>query len=347
VTMARPLSSAHDADAPVLDVSGLTTEFATRAGVFRAVDDLTFTVRAGECLGIVGESGSGKSVAVLSVMGLVSYPGQITAGTIGFEGRDLRGLGESDLRKLRGARISIIFQDPQTSLNPLFPVGKQMTDVVHAHRSCSREEARALAIEKLKQVGISSPEQRLRAYPWELSGGLRQRVAIAMALLLDPRLVIADEPTTALDVSIQSQIIDLLMDLKERLKFAMIFVSHDLGVIANVADRMLVMYAGRAVEMGRAREILAHPSHPYTAALIASAPTLESDPTVPLQAIEGSLPLLGDMPPGCVFAPRCVHARAECLTAQPALISRDGLFNRETACYFPLTRALPGAHVDD
>jgi oligopeptide/dipeptide ABC transporter ATP-binding protein len=341
--MTPPPTPSGSATDPVLDVRGLTTEFATRAGLFRAVDDLSFSVMPGECVGIVGESGSGKSVAVLSVMGLVDYPGRIAAGEILFEGRELRGRPESELRRLRGARMSIIFQDPQTSLNPLFPVGKQMTDVIHAHRSCSKEAARALAREKLEQVGISSPEQRLRAYPWELSGGLRQRVAIAMALLLEPRLVIADEPTTALDVSIQAQIIDLLMELKDRLEFAMIFVSHDLGVIANVADRMLVMYAGRSVEMGDARGILAQPSHPYTAALIASAPTLESDPAVPLRAIEGSLPTLGAMPAGCVFAPRCAYVRAECVTAQPRLEAR-GIPGRQTACYFPLIAAPGGGH---
>ncbi|MFM9106179.1 MAG: ABC transporter ATP-binding protein [Chloroflexota bacterium] len=333
--------------APVLDVAGLTTEFTTRSGVFRAVDDLSFAVDPGECLGIVGESGSGKSVAVLSVMGLVSYPGRIAAGRIGFEGRELRGLPEADFRALRGARMSIIFQDPQTSLNPLFTVGKQMTDVVHAHRDCGREEARALAIEKLTQVGVSSPEQRLRAYPWELSGGLRQRVAIAMALLLDPRLVIADEPTTALDVSIQSQIIDLLMELKDRLRFAMIFVSHDLGVIANVADRMLVMYAGRAVEMGDARKVLARPTHPYTAALIASAPTLKSDPARPLQSIEGSLPGPGQIPQGCVFAPRCGQVRPSCREAQPPLAPQGPEPGRRTACFFPIEAAGAGAYADE
>lgn len=329
-------------DQVVLDVAGLTTEFTTRAGVFRAVDDLSLAVGRGECLGIVGESGSGKSVAVLSVMGLVNYPGRVTAGSIWFEGRDLRGLSEPDLRMLRGAQMSIIFQDPQTSLNPLFTIGKQMTDVVHAHRKCGKDEARALAIEKLTQVGVSSPEQRLRAYPWELSGGLRQRVAIAMALLLDPRLVIADEPTTALDVSIQSQIIDLLMELKDRLQFAMIFVSHDLGVIANVSDRMLVMYAGRAVETGDTLDVLARPTHPYTSALIASAPTLESDPARPLQSIEGSLPEPGSLSAGCIFAPRCGHVMEHCREAPPELIPRGPAPGRQTACFYPLNSGASG-----
>jgi oligopeptide/dipeptide ABC transporter ATP-binding protein len=319
----------------VLSVRGLTTQFATRAGAFTAVDDLSFEVRRGECLGIVGESGSGKSVASLSVMGLVDYPGRITGGEIRFQGQDLRRLSAKELRALRGSKLSIIFQDPQTSLNPLFTIGRQMTDVVRAHRRCSMAEATAHAIAKLRLVGMSAPESRLKAYPWELSGGLRQRVAIAMALLLDPVLVIADEPTTALDVSIQAQIIDLLRSLKVQLGFSLIFISHDLGVIASIAERVLVMYAGRAVEQGATRETFADPSHPYTEALLASAPTLASDSTSDLPAIEGALPQLGDHLPGCVFAPRCRYAEATCLETPPLFAPVQGRTERFAACFFP------------
>jgi oligopeptide/dipeptide ABC transporter ATP-binding protein len=320
----------------VLSVRHLTTEFETKAGAFTAVKDLSFDVARGECLGIVGESGSGKSVASLSVMGLVDYPGKVTHGVILFEGADLRKRPIKELRRLRGSKMSIIFQDPQTSLNPLFTIGRQMTDVVHAHRRCSADEARDLAIAKLKLVGMSAPESRLKAYPWELSGGLRQRVAIALALLLDPVLVIADEPTTALDVSIQAQIVDLLRTLKRGLGFSLIFISHDLGVISQIADRVLVMYAGRAVEQGPAHSTFAVPAHPYSAALLASAPTLRSDRNHRLQAIEGSLPQMHDRISGCVFAPRCPYAQEACTRAEPPFRDLPDVVERQVACYFPL-----------
>ena len=319
---------------PTLSVRNLTTVFATRAGAFTAVEDVSFDVWPGECLGIVGESGSGKSVAALSIMGLVDYPGRVAVGEIQFRGEDLRRLRPEALRAIRGSRLAVIFQDPQTAFNPLFTVGRQMVDVVRAHRRCTAAEAGQLAAEKLRLVGVSAPEQRLRAYPWELSGGLRQRVAIAMALLLDPDLVIADEPTTALDVSIQAQIVELLVDLKQRLGFSLIFISHDLGVVSAVADRVLVMYAGRAVERGPVGETFARPLHPYTAALVASAPTLESIRGRPLPTIQGTLPGPGDRLSGCVFAPRCPRARAICWAEQPPLAPI--LPDREAACHFPL-----------
>jgi oligopeptide transport system ATP-binding protein len=303
------------------------------------VEDLSFDVFPGECVGIVGESGSGKSVASLSIMGLVAYPGRVDRGEILFEGRDLRTLAPSEMRRLRGERISIIFQDPQTSLNPLFTIGRQLIDVVKAHRRASTAEARALAIEKLRLVGISDPESRLHAYPWELSGGLRQRVAIAMALLLDPVLVIADEPTTALDVSIQAQIVDLLLQLKRELSFSLIFISHDLGVISRIADRVIVMYAGRVVETGTVRSLFRDPSHPYTAALLGSAPTLTSDPAQALPAIRGRLPSPGALPTGCIFAPRCDYARETCLQRQPPLERIGEDLDRMVACLYPLTGA--------
>ena len=327
-------SAAAAAVEPVLSVRNLTTVFATRAGGFTAVDDVSFDVGRGECLGIVGESGSGKSVAALSIVGLVDYPGRVVAGDIRFQGQDLRRLGREALRSLRGSRLAVVFQDPQTALNPLFTVGRQMTDVVRAHRRCSAAAAAALATEKLRLVGVPAPEQRLRAYPWELSGGLRQRVAIAMALLLDPDLVIADEPTTALDVSIQAQIVELLVDLKQRLRFSLIFISHDLGVVAAVADEVLVMYAGRAVERGPVGATFAAPLHPYTAALVASAPTLASARDRPLMTIEGALPGVGERPAGCVFAPRCPRARPRCWAESPPLAPlRPG---RDAACHYPL-----------
>lgn len=326
---------------PRLAVRNLTTVFHTRAGRFVAVDDVSFEVFPGECLGIVGESGSGKSVAALSIMGLIDYPGQIESGVIEFGGTDLRKLSEDQLRKVRGEEIGIIFQDPQTSLNPLFTVGRQLVDVVRAHRKVSKHEASTLAIEKLKLVGISAPESRMKAYPWELSGGQRQRVAIAMALLLGPKLIIADEPTTALDVSIQAQIVDLLISLKNELDFSLIFVSHDLGVIQSIANRVMVLYAGRMMESGKVSSTFRAPYHPYTAALLASAPTLGTNRGAPLQAIDGRLPSPGAMPPGCVFSPRCHYAQDDCQVRQPPLapIGDDA---RMVACYHALVEQTAG-----
>ncbi|MCO5222224.1 MAG: ABC transporter ATP-binding protein [Thermomicrobiales bacterium] len=329
---------------PRLAVRNLTTVFHTRAGRFVAVDDISFDVYPGECLGIVGESGSGKSVAALSIMGLVDYPGQIEAGRIEYAGTDLRTLSENQLRRVRGEEIGIIFQDPQTSLNPLFTVGTQLVDVVRAHRKISKSEAAALAIEKMKLVGISAPESRMKSYPWELSGGQRQRIAIAMALLLGPKLIIADEPTTALDVSIQAQIVDLLISLKNELDFSLIFVSHDLGVIQNVANRVMVMYAGRMMETGEVGSLFRDPYHPYTAALLASAPTLRTNRSEPLQAIDGRLPSPGKLPPGCVFAPRCQYVQEDCRVRQP-LLESIGDAGRRVACIHPLIALPDEVHV--
>ncbi len=320
---------------PALAVRNLTTVFQTREGVLRAVDNLSFDVYPGECVGIVGESGSGKSVASLSIMGLISYPGRVERGEVLFGGQDLLRLDDKHMRSIRGVHMGIIFQDPLTALNPLFTVGRQMTDVIRAHRRTSRREAAALAVEKLQLVGVSAPESRLSAYPWELSGGLRQRVAIAMALLLDPHLIIADEPTTALDVSIQAQILELLRSLKNQLNFSLIFVSHDLGVIRSIADRVVVMYAGHTLETGPVGEMFRRPWHPYTGALLASAPTLASDPGSPLPAIEGRLPSLSALPGGCVFAPRCQFATPRCVAERPALQS-IGAVNRRVACFYPI-----------
>jgi oligopeptide transport system ATP-binding protein len=320
---------------PILDVRHLHTCFYTAKGRLKAVDDVSFAVLPGECLGIIGESGSGKSVTCLSVMGLIEPPGYVTAGEIRFEGVDLLKLSDHQLEELRGKEISMIFQDPLTSLNPVFTVEQQMTDVIERHLHCGHRQARQRASEMLAQVGVPAPADRLRQFPFQLSGGLRQRVMIAMALSCGPKLVIADEPTTALDVSIQAQILDLLQDLKSRMHFALIFVSHDLGVIANLSDRVIIMYAGKCMEMAPTERIFIRPVHPYTAGLLNSAPSMSSSRHSPLRPIEGVLPDLTRLPPGCPFAPRCGYRTAECEKVMPPL----ELHGEEqlAACYHPLT----------
>ena len=319
---------------PILEVKNLRTHFDTPRGELRAVDDVSFTVHAGECLGIIGESGSGKSVSCLSVLGLIDAPGRIVNGEILFEGRNLRQMSENELEELRGTGLSMIFQDPLTSLNPVFTVERQMTDVIRRHRHCSQKEARERACAMLTQVGVPAAESRLGQYPFQLSGGLRQRVMIAMALSCDSRLIIADEPTTALDVSIQAQILDLLQDLKTQLQFALIFVSHDLGVIANLSDKVIIMYAGKAVETAPTETVFSAAAHPYTAGLLRSAPSLISDRRTPLKPINGMPPDLTRLPPGCPFAPRCGYRTEECDAAMPALLAHGP--NHMLACYHPL-----------
>jgi len=320
---------------PILDVRHLHTCFHTPKGVLKAVDDLSFSVLPGECLGIIGESGSGKSVTCLSIMGLIEPPGYVTAGEILFEGRDLLRLSDRELEDIRGKEISMIFQDPLTSLNPVFTVEQQMTDVIKRHLGLSHRQAVRRAMDMLAQVGVPAPAERLRQYPFQLSGGLRQRVMIAMALSCEPKLVIADEPTTALDVSIQAQILDLLQDLKSQLHFALIFVSHDLGVIANLSDKVIIMYAGKCMEAAPTEPIFSHPIHPYTAGLLNSAPSINSSRQTPLRPIEGVLPDLTCLPPGCPFAPRCAYRSAECEQAMPPLESHGN--GRLAACYHPLS----------
>jgi len=321
---------------PILEVKNLCTCFDTPRGELRAVDHISYTVRAGECLGIIGESGSGKSVSCLSVMRLIEKPGRITGGEIIFQGRNLLELSEGQMEELRGAGISMIFQDPQTSLNPVFSVEQQMVDVIRRHSSCGRKEARERAITMLKQVGVPAAEDRMGQFPFQLSGGLRQRVMIAMALSCNPRLIIADEPTTALDVSIQAQILDLLQDLKMQLGFALIFVSHDLGVIANLSDKVIIMYAGKALEMAPTETVFTAPAHPYTVGLLRSAPSLSSDRSRPLQPIEGVLPDLTRLPPGCPFAPRCTRLSARCHEEMPALEEFGP--SHVLACYYPIVK---------
>jgi len=310
--------------APVLDVRDLTVRFDTRQGSVRAVERVSFALEQGETLGLVGESGSGKTVTSLAVMGLIpSPPGVVESGQAWFGGRDLLRLAPAQLRAVRGDRIAMIFQDPMTSLNPLLTVERQLSEVLEVHRGLARRAARALCAKGLGDVGIPDPEARLDAYPHELSGGLRQRVMIAMALLLDPALLIADEPTTALDVTIQAQILELMADLQARRGTAILLITHDLGVIAGTAGRVHVMYAGRLVETADTSSLYARPLHPYTSGLLASVPGLEGDPRAPLRSIAGQPPDLCELPPGCAFAPRCELVRAECRAGVPALLEID------------------------
>jgi oligopeptide/dipeptide ABC transporter ATP-binding protein len=307
----------------LLEVNGLKTHFDTRDGVVKAVDGVDIYVERGEVLGIVGESGCGKSVTSLSIMGLISHPGEIVAGEILFGGRDLTTMKKAELRKLRGEHISMIFQQPSSALNPVYRAGAQIKEVFELHREWSDEVEEEKVVEMLAKVGIPDPKSRARAYPHELSGGMAQRVMIAMALACEPELLIADEPTTALDVTIQAQILDLMRDLQETSKTAVILITHDLGVVAEMAHRVAVMYAGEVVEEADVRSIFADPQHPYTRGLIGSIPVLGARKDV-LDTIPGVVPSLVDLPAGCRFAARCV-SRVEkdleiCNTDKPDLI---------------------------
>lgn len=308
---------------PLLEVKGLKTYFYTEDGVVRAVDGVNFDVYPGEVLGIVGESGCGKSVTSLSIMRLISKPGKIDAGEILLDGENLLDLSEEEMSKVRGNRISMIFQQPQTSLNPVFRVGEQIGEVLNIHQDFGREAAQKRTVELLKQVGIPDPERRMEAFPHELSGGMAQRVMIAMALACVPDLLIADEPTTALDVTIQAQILDLMRNLRSQLGSAVILITHDLGVIAEMADRVAVMYAGRIVEQSSVRTLFKEPLHPYTQGLIGSTPVL-GKVRDKLDVIPGSVPNLINLPQGCKFAPRCRarvnHNLTVCTEKEPDLI---------------------------
>jgi oligopeptide/dipeptide ABC transporter ATP-binding protein len=307
----------------ILEVKGLKTQFFTDSGVVRAVDGIDFDVRAGEVVGIVGESGCGKSVTSLSIMRLISHPGRIVEGEIRFRDDNLITMPEKRLRRLRGNRISMIFQQPQSSLNPVFRVGDQLTEVLHIHQKMSNEAAQKKAIELLAMVGIPEPSARVKAFPHELSGGMAQRVMIAMALACVPELLIADEPTTALDVTIQAQILDLMRNLRSQMQTAIILITHDLGVVAEMCDRVNVMYAGRIMEQAGVERLFSHPLHPYTDALIGSTPVLgQADKE--LVTIPGAVPNLVNLPRGCRFASRC-RARIEnqleiCTEEEPELI---------------------------
>jgi oligopeptide/dipeptide ABC transporter ATP-binding protein len=309
---------------PLLEVDDLRTVFHTETGVARAVDGVTFAIGEGETLGLVGESGCGKSVTSLSILRLIPEPpGEILAGSvIRFRGRDLLALPRREMRRVRGNEIAMIFQEPMTSLNPVFTVGNQIAEAVRLHRRVSKREAMDRAIEMLRLVGIPAPETRVSDYPHQLSGGQRQRVMIAMALSCDPQLVIADEPTTALDVTIQAQILDLLVELRERLGMALLLITHDLGVVAQVCDRVAVMYAGRIVEQAPVRQIFEDPRHPYTKGLLRAIPQLGKTADR-LMTIPGQVPSALDWPAGCRFRSRCPHAWERCLDEPPLLQAQD------------------------
>ena len=345
--MARPPSPVIPRNAPavslVLDVRDLRTQFVTSSGVIRAVDGVSWDVRAGETVALVGESGCGKSVSALSVMRLVAAPaGRIVGGQVLFKGRDLLTLSEEEMRRVRGREIGMVFQEPMTSLNPVLSVGRQLTEPVEIHLGMTRAESRARAVELLTLVGVSDPERRLGQYPHQFSGGMRQRMMIAMALACTPPLVLADEPTTALDVTIQAQILELMKDLSRRLGAAMLIITHNLGVVARYADRVNVMYAGRIVERATAREIYANPRHPYTLGLLRSVPRLDEPRRAKLQPIVGQPPDLSRLPPGCSFAPRCAYATDRCRREAPPLEDVGG--EHLSACW--LARELaPSAAV--
>jgi len=300
----------------LLEVDGLRVDFATERGWVNVVDDVTFSVGDGEVVGLVGESGSGKTVTGLSVLGLIpSPPGRIAGGHVWFDGLDLLTLPEKQMRDVRGNDIAMIFQEPMTSLNPAFTIGNQISEVVRRHRGCSRKKATDRAVEVLDLVGIPRARSRVGAYPHEFSGGMRQRVMIAMALSCDPRLIIADEPTTALDVTIQAQILDLLATMRDQVGTSVLLVTHDLGVVAEICDRVVVMYAGQLVERALADPLFTRPQHPYTAGLLSAMPQLGAR-TGRLDSIPGRTPEPGSMPPGCRFEPRCSHAIEAC-TKEP------------------------------
>ncbi len=319
----------------LLEVENLRTHFRTPGGIVRAVDGISFHVDEGEVLAIVGESGCGKSVTAMSILRLIPEPPGRSAGAVRFGGQDLLSLPEPEMRKIRGNDISMVFQEPMTSLNPVLTIGRQIGEALRLHQGLDKEQATQRAIESLKIVGIPEPERRVTQYPHELSGGMRQRVMIAMALACSPKLLIADEPTTALDVTVQAQILDLMRQLNERTGSAIILITHDLGVVAEMAQRVVVMYGGRKVEEAPVNALFATPRHPYTQALLGSVPRLAGDhePTerIRLAEIPGVVPSLRDEIAGCIFAPRCAHATERCHQAYPPLEPKGG--GHSVACW--------------
>ena len=311
----------------LLEVRDLRTSFFTPAGEVKAVNGVSFNLDSGKVLGIVGESGSGKSVTAYSILQILNHPGRIVGGSIKFKGQELVGLPDSEMRKIRGNRISIIFQDPMTSLNPVYTVGNQLVEAIKLHTGRNGAQARDRAAELLSLVGINEPEKRLKQYPYELSGGMRQRVMIAMALACEPDILIADEPTTALDVTIQAQILELMQDLQKKLGMAILMITHDLGVIAGMCDEVIIMYAGGVCERGTADKIFYHPQHEYTKGLLRSIPNIDSDEKERLVPISGTPIDLLRMPSGCPFAPRCEKAMKVCLQgrAPEVWVGRDHL----------------------
>ena len=314
-------------DLPLLEVRDLFTEFVTRSGIVHAVNGVSFELREGELVGVVGETGCGKSVTARSIMGLIRIPGRIVSGNIRFEGTELTGMNAKQLRATRGARLSFIPQNPWGSLNPTMRIERQFRNVLQAHSNVSRDKAHHLALAMLQSVGIAGPERVLRGYPHELSGGMAQRVVIAISLVLGPKLVIADEPTTGLDVTIQRQILDMVVELLERDRRTMLLVTHDLGVVAQYCHRAIVMYAGKVVEEGRVREVFRNPAHPYTAALLGAIPR----PGKPLYPLRGTVPDLIDYPEGCPFLDRCDQGFEPCAGVAPEL--RDLGSERRLSCH--------------
>ena len=322
--LATPASGA--APEALLSIEDLRVHFHTDNGVVRAVDGVSWSVRPGETLGIVGESGSGKSVSAMAVMGLVpSPPARFPSGRIMFRGEDLLTASDKRLRNLRGKEVSMIFQDPLTALNPVFKVGSQIAEVIKVHESIPRAKAKERAVDLLGEVGIPNPRGRAKEYPHQFSGGMRQRAMIAMALALNPALLLADEPTTALDVTVQAQIMDLLESLQEQRGTAIVLITHDLGLVASHADRVMVMYAGRVAEYAETEDVFYRPRHAYTLGLLSSLARLDQRRADRLEPIPGSPPSLINVPPGCAFHPRCALATAVCRTAEPPLLAQDGI----------------------
>ncbi len=315
----------------LLNIKDLSVSFFIPAGEVKAVDKLSLDLKHGEVLGIVGESGSGKSVSAYSIMGLLSDPGKIVGGSIEFNDRHLENLDEKSYRKIRGNEIGIIFQDPMTSLNPVFTIGNQIMEALLLHKKMTKQEAREKAADLLRLVGVNEPEKRLKQYPHEFSGGMRQRVMIAMSLACEPKLLIADEPTTALDVTIQAQILDLIKELKNKINMSIIMITHDLGVVSDICDRIIVMYAGQIVESGRIDDIFYDPQHPYTIGLLNSMPKLYSETHEKLIPIEGTPVDLLNPPPGCPFAPRCKKCMKICLAEKPSY--REHAEGHLSACW--------------
>lgn len=313
----------------LLTVRNLRVQFATRRATLTAIDDLSLDIAHGEVLGVVGESGAGKSITGAAIIGLLEPPGQITSGEIRLNGRRIDNLPAAEMRKIRGREIGAIFQDPLTSLNPLYSVGRQIIETIETHLHLTGTQARARAVELLKLIGIPGAELRIDHYPHQFSGGMRQRVVIALALAAEPKLIIADEPTTALDVSIQAQIIALIKSLCREQGTAVMLVTHDMGVIAETADRVAVMYAGRIVEVGAVAEVIHHPQHPYTRGLMGSIPTIGAD-RERLEQIDGAMPRLNAIPHGCAYHPRCPHAAAVCREQRPDLIKAGSV---KAACW--------------
>ena len=316
----------------LLEIRDLATHFFTQEGVVKAVDGINYELEEGEVLGVVGESGCGKSVSALSIMRLVANPpGRTVRGEVVFEGEDLLLMDDAEMRGVRGNKIAMVFQEPMTSLNPVLTIGRQLTETLELHLGMSKDQSRARAAELLQLVGIPDADSRLKDYPHQFSGGMRQRVMIAMALSCNPRLIIADEPTTALDVTIQAQILELMQDLAAQFGTAMIIITHNLGVVARYAHRVIVMYAGKIIETGDSREIYHNPRHPYTMGLLASVPRLDESERARLEAIEGLPPNLVNMPAGCSFAPRCRFAIEQCLEEEPTLVDTGG--GHTAACW--------------